>query len=92
MDPYRISILELVLIQTGCSSLDELFSLSGEVCINLAASFERLKVPIPLSDLNTLLACIADTSPESTEESAKAKLIRILREKGTNRVYSEGGY
>lgn len=81
MNEYsRVSLLEAILLASGCRSLRELSILSGEKSAALAEHIQRDIPPdVPtLQDYNEALHYLLCVGPEDSKENARARLLSGL--------------
>ena len=74
-------LINAIKIQANCENDSELRKLTVEQMERLAKLVEK-RVPSGLASVdewNEAIACFADTEPETDNERAKCKLLRILR-------------
>lgn len=82
MDEYsRISLLEIIMMDSGCSSLSELATVSKEKRTEIAGNIIRdIPIEIPtLQDYNEVLHYVLCVGPEKTKERARSRLLNGLK-------------
>lgn len=82
MNEYsRISLLESILMDSGCGSLKELSTLTREKRFTIAGHIERdIPSEVPtLQDYNEALHYLLCVGPEDTKEKARERLLSGLK-------------